>query len=376
MVVWDWKYRIFFQNELREEVNQFIDKLNKKERVVYQNIVQFYSSFYSFDILLSLISEKTANFSEYIQIAEDNLDKVIKTPNILYEFYINKISKLIISSDQKNRILHILNCSISGFEIRQRYWDHVKYLLGDAFDYIENVLASKNFTQPVRILSQDIIESDHEKIFKDLSANFVSDRNLTSAFGTCAICDYNYQIIDGGCYGEWWDSDISTSGKDELYLYTKNNVIKYDDFKYTILHEMYPGHGHFYNYVKTPDTLFDHGAMMLIEGWATYCEWNCEKSEYISSIKHNALNFLYNSFNYNTEELSESIIESMSVNGFSNEEAIKEVLNKTQYVGFYESYYLGSLWVEFAINCKFGSPQKFLDSLKKVNKGELFRLWL
>ena len=112
---------------------------------------------------------------------------------------------------------------------------------------------------------------------------------MNTKFGCSAIQDFGTQIIDGNGYGEWWDREISDTGRDELVLYTNDNQVKCDDYKYTIIHETYPGHGHFYNYVRVQNDCMDHGAMSLVEGWATYCEWNTYPSKCVNVIKHNAL---------------------------------------------------------------------------------------
>ena len=39
MTVWDWKFRIFFQTEVKNEVKEWMTKLKYEEYKIYENII-------------------------------------------------------------------------------------------------------------------------------------------------------------------------------------------------------------------------------------------------------------------------------------------------------------------------------------------------
>lgn len=51
MDIWDWKYRLFFDDSVKEALNQWKRKLSCDETKVYEDIEDFYLPFYSFGIM-------------------------------------------------------------------------------------------------------------------------------------------------------------------------------------------------------------------------------------------------------------------------------------------------------------------------------------
>lgn len=158
-------------------------------------------------------------------------------------------------------------------------------------------------------------------------------------------------------------------------MYDNKDALNRDDFEYTIYHEIYPGHGQFYNYARMNSTTipkFDHGAMSLIEGWATYCEWNVKDTSYSRSLKERGKEFLDISIlkSIGCKDKIELIYNRNIKRGYTKEQAINSVLYFSQYPGFLESYYLGALCIEEIVNSKaFGKPLKFLEYLNDKTWG-------
>jgi hypothetical protein len=120
----------------------------------------------------------------------------------------------------------------------------------------------------------------------------------------------------------------------------------------------------------------DHGAMSLIEGWATFCEWNTYPAPYVDIIRHNAMVYLWESSHLSANEFANSIVARNRKKRKPLRKYVTNLKYATQYIGFTESYYLGALWLEAAFRTESYTPKTFLDMLSKTNKGEFFRLWL
>lgn len=376
MNIWDWKYRIFFDKDVEKKVRSWIASLKKEEKKIYTDIIDFYNSFYSFGILYDLIEENNDNAAQLILIAEENIDKIIILPQVLVPYYKRMIKTSIHDSILKQRLLNILKTAITAKDNTQDYWNFIKNLFGESFLSLKEAFTSEDFDHTYwRIPAQKVIKSNVEITFDNVYNNTVKDKSICEKFGQSAIKTFNKTIVEGNGYGEWWDREISDSGHDELILYTNNNCVKSDDYLYTILHESYPGHGHFYNAIRQKNKNIDHGAMHLIEGWATYCEWHTYPSKYVDTIRHNDLVTLNRSYYLSQNEKAKQIYirkrsQHKKVSQFSS-----SIIYSTQYIGYLESYYLGALWLEKAIDNIYKTPVTFLKMLSECNKGEFFKLW-
>lgn len=377
MNIWDWKYRIFFDDSIKEQLNTWLNSLVPNEVDIYNEIQSFYCSFFSFGILWDLIVEDNSKADEYIEKALQNKALIIKTPNSLMRYYKKQIRESRQTADTKNKLKELLDFSKQGREIRFDYWAFVAKLFGNSFENIIKNFSSQSFDCSfVNLPRQHIVEGNCKEIFENIYYEITIDTVMQEKFGVSAIQNFNTQIIDGNGYGEWWDREISDSGKDELILYTNDSKVKSEDYRYTIIHETYPGHGHFYNSVRAEHNSMDHGAMSLIEGWATYCEWNTFPSTYVDAIKHNALVFLWESMNLSCNDFADSIVNRNKKKKKPFKKYVTNLIYSTQYVGYIESYYLGALWMELMLNNGNLTPKSFLDMLSKNSKGEFFRLWL
>lgn len=377
MTTWDWKYRIYFDSAVLSEVEEWMGQLNTEEKAVYSKIVGFYTSFYSFGVLFDLMCEDTDRAEALLQHALNTSEKLIHTPAVLVPYYKRQIKKNFDKTDTQKLLLQLLDMSCSARDIRDSYWNLISYVLGNSYNDIVATFSNDHFdANPKKMPRQQIIRKETQETFREMYQQVTGDPYLIHLFGHSSIENFGEKIVDGNGYGEWWDREISPTGKDELVLYTNNNEVKRDDYLYTIIHETYPGHGHFYNYVRADNDLMDHGAMMLVEGWATYCEWNTYPSKYVDSIRHNALMFLNNSFYLVSDERARLTYERKRRQGKKLPQFVSSIIYATQYIGYLESYYLGALWLEKAISEKYETPVEFLSMLSKSDKGEFLRLWL
>ena len=377
MNIWDWKFRVFFDESIKEQLETWQKTLTFNEVEIYNEICTFYCSFFSFGMLWDLIVEDNSKTDEYLEKALLNKTLIIKTPYSLMRYYKKQIRESRLTVETKNNLMELLDFSKQGREIRGDYWDFVAKLFGNSFENMIKNFSSQSFDHSfVSLPRQRIIEGNCKEIFENIYSEITFDAVMQEKFGVSAIRKFDTQIIDGNGYGEWWDREISDSGEDELVLYTNDNKVKSEDYRYTIIHETYPGHGHFYNSVRAENDSMDHGAMSLIEGWATYCEWNTYPSSYVKAIKHNALAFLWESMNLPCDDFAASIVNRNKKKNKPFKKYVTNLIYSTQYVGYIESYYLGALWMELALNNGQLTPKSFLDMLSKNSKGEFFRLWL
>ena len=367
MNIWDWHYRIYFDEMLRQQVVEYAETLKPEEREICNETIAFYSSFYSFGILLDQILEAPAACDRMLAIACSHTEQLLRTPELLIGYYKRKVQKATLTSQQKKRLLDLLETSRNGKEIHQQFWGYLRKLFG---------ADAERYAHYLPMPRQKVVADKHQHLFEISFEELKKNPDLVARFGACAIENFAVEILEGTAYGEWWDRELSGDEQDRLILYTSDAKVKRDDFLYTILHETYPGHGHFYNCIRNTATSMDHGANMLVEGWATYCEWYALPSAYTATIRHNGIVYLHNSYHRDLDAFAQVLWENKKRQRVPFKKALPALIYATQYIGFLESYYLGALWLEEQIQNKAAmTPKEFLEKLRAGNKGEYFRLW-
>ena len=136
MIAWDWKYRIFFDKEIRRELDQKKSALTVSELEIFNDELRFYLSFYSFGILFDLIAENPLKVEEYTETALNNRDKIIKTPSMLVRYYSKKLNGLDVTPLLKEKLHWLLQYSSGGPEILPEFWKYIESLFGRDYDNI------------------------------------------------------------------------------------------------------------------------------------------------------------------------------------------------------------------------------------------------
>lgn len=294
--IWDWKYRIFLSESVLKKVNCFVNVLQPEEKNIYKTIIDFYYSFYSFDVLLDIIIEEKSEINQIINLAKNNIDKAIKAPSILEEYYTEKINIACKDNEYvKEQLKNILALIIDDDRFCIEIDEVQKVIFGKWYSAIEkSVLQRGNILDKNK--DNNFIEIKDVKLYTNkLIANIKNNYAVLLNFGEYLISEYDINIIKNVGFAEWWDRDLINEEKDVLVLYDNKDALNSNDFEYTIYHEIYPGHGQFYNFARANKSTipnFDHGAMSLIEGWATFCEWNIKDSQYSRDLRNRGKEFL------------------------------------------------------------------------------------
>jgi len=145
----------------------------------------------------------------------------------------------------------------------------------------------------------------------------------------------------------------------------------------TLAHEVL-GHGIFYKIAKDTNPLFfDHGAVSLIEGWATWCEWYASDSPYGGLYRNNRIFSLRNFYEIDPARLVSEISKNLNRLCYSKDTIDNSIINYFQYPGFSYSYTIGALWFEdkFSDNKSYEKPYEFFEMLNGGYWGDFFCLW-
>ena len=352
---WEWKYKIFFNQNIKKHLLFFAGSLEKEEQKIMKEIINFYSSFFTIGILLKNIKENIKKEELLISLAEKNVSLLARSEPHDKETLLKEINEL--DSKNKKRLINLLNKSINS-KLSVNFNDYLKIVLGDN--------GFKKFSTFLSLLDEKkLIEKDNSLIrcfsTKESYRKFLFDiqnrLELNKLFGVGKIKNFCIKFLSGSGYGEWWDSDLYDKYKKDTLVIFKNKNVSPEDLFYTLLHEVYPGHAHFFDMTKHKNS-FDTGAFLLIEGYSTYVECHSINSNY---------SFSY--YNYYLKLAKNIILNCQFDNNLS--------YWFTQFPGYYESYYVGCFLIKFLIENYFNNiPHEFLCFLNNVSKGDFFKLWL
>ena len=377
--VWDWKYKLILSDSINQKVRNFIKILQPEEKKIYEAMIDFYSGFYSFDVLLNLLQEDEAEQDKIINTAQKNIGKALKVPSVLKEYYKKRINSAFF---QNNKLKEQLDQMLTFLMDEKAFieTDEIqKVIFGPYYSGMKKAIAIQG---PLTEKTRNLLKiSDIEFYLNDFLSKIRKDETIQLEFGKYIIPEYDTYVKEGAGFAEWWDRDLINKQRDLLVLYKNKDSLNLDDFEYTIYHEIYPGHGQFYNFARQASDFipnFDHGAMSLIEGWATFCEWNVKETNYARSLRERGRRFLNISLlqQSSAEQKISSLYQNMLERGYSVDQAVNTILYFSQYPGFTESYYLGAICIEEMIRNKvFRKPVDLLQYLRNRTWGELFALW-
>jgi hypothetical protein len=345
--IWDWRYKIGISKNVYNVVNEYVDILGFEDKIKYKYLMSFFSDIVSLDVILDLISSndfKTVDKSDFYSIYELKL-KILHIPDLLKNYYIKKCDDVINEKPNfKDFIEELYNtaCNKSPAEINLKKF--YKKLYENDFERVMKIIndiKKPNYKKTTKSIDPENIYEFLNKILTDVTNN----KDTIERFGKFdyEIDDFEIQIKEGIGFAEWWNKELINGERDILILYKNVDSLNVDDFIHTIYHEVYPGHGHFYNLLRKKGFKnFDYGDFELIEGWATYAEWKAVDSNYAKLLQYRGSEFLKNSFSdCDFMDRTVCLYENKIKNGYSINEVVNSVLYFNQYPGFLEGYYLG-----------------------------------
>lgn len=357
---WEWKYKIFFDSELKDSLISFYDQYKEDEKVILRELVDFYSGFFTFQILLDALNDDNLINENVIEKAQKNIDKILGLPKSLQDYYLNQIMQF---EDYESDLKLILSKAIEKefVNINKKVFNIV---FGKYFDSLYKHISQISSNGIIDYNKENIESNNIKKLYYKLLCSLKENKKIANEYGQMTNDDYDIILKNEDGFGEWWDKDIYDDyNRNTLILYKNKRSMNKDDFLYTIAHEVYPGHGYFFDRIKNGnnDILLDSGAMFLIEGYATYVEFHIEITKYSQVLKQRYSKIALDMLEFNCEDTKNSL---------------EKNIYMTQYIGYMESYYWGAFMIDYFITSgKFNNINEFLEYLSTNNISELFRLW-
>jgi len=171
-------------------------------------------------------------------------------------------------------------------------------------------------------------------------------RTVERALGE--LPSFDCQIVpDPNDFGEYWPREsLANASRDLLLLHFNQDAARTLTLRATIAHEL-GGHGAFYDVVRrTPGAWLDHGALALVEGWATWWEWRLAHPHGPSKGSRGLLALL----DADEASVTSTLPRLTAEAGYSSQAAEQALLYFSDWPAFQLSYLLGGLWFELAFD--------------------------
>lgn len=366
---WDWHYRIAFDQRLRTRVADVIQALPfAKHRALLERQYELFSENLSVAQLIAHLLDEEGDPQPAIDMASE------RTPLYLPEFLGEQYRTRIVASErlrphQKADLLAITGrAQDQRFENRHR--DIFEPVFGGALDGLLDKALHRVAALPddrpiagsnLRVLASEIVGHLRDKVPPRL-------QSLASS-----IPKFRTTVSPGAGFAEYWPTTLTGAQQNELIIYDNPDQLGYQNFQATLAHEVL-GHGTFYAYASQAEPpFFDHGAMALIEGWATWCEWAASAppfGHYLRSVRCSALRRFSLG---DPAQIQRQIEADTALLGYSGAVAESGIEYFFQYPGFAYSYSLGALWFDERLRAQ--EPGQFLESLRGQPWGDFFVLW-
>ena len=372
----NWKYTLSFDNNLYKIVKRYSFKLPTIERNELNFEIDFYRTFFSIEQVLAVLSKlKGASVDKFKSAVDKRKRFILYIPNQLISHYKSIIEAKFLK--EKDWLIDLIKyANASGFVVSSGTF--CKNILGKKIYAHSAKLVKKYGKREIeKVIKKKVVSGQHKSVALDSVFAIKNNFTLQSLWGKYNVKDFKLTESADDGMGKWIDEKVSYL-PNQFILNNNSYTLGEKETLYQTYLNIYPGYAHFYSYVLNPvrTKFFDNGSSFLINGWANFALWHVEPCLYTRNLKHNnskTLTFML-SKKYNKESINKMFSHLLSYN--SKNQAIKLLIEITQYIGSFESKCLGAIATEYLLD-KYNKGQKeFLKFLSTQNIGNFFESYL
>jgi len=375
---WDWRHRIGFDASLRGRILEIANSrcISRQEKQIINELIEYFTDYISVDCLINTITE-----GDYAALAEIRFlekTKILSVPSICQGIILRKYNQLERAlKEEAHPIMDMIGAAFDTQHIA-RPMEAMGIVFGDMLEDIIDYGKEESKIAPINVNQQkSILPDDAQSILKEYEKQLRS--GLTKDLPTHESSvkqSFTLKTTKGAGFAEYWPWFLTEKADtNELILYENEDSLREDQFYPTLNHELFPGHAYFYQLMERARPRFvDHGAYALVEGWATWAEWNGLKPEYASHSRAFRLRSL-SLLDCESACNAIDIYTFMKHEGYGEENATEACLQFFQYPSLGASYTLGAIWFEQYLSGK--KPLDFFEELSRCDRGwgDFFRIW-
>ena len=373
----DWKYKIAFDNGIYKEVMHHSFLYESKERKIYNAQISFYRKHFTFQQLINSfrVLSSDEEIKEFKDAVYKRRDNILFCPKELKKYYSDIIKKSYKShSEFLNEMLEIA-CNKNGY--KNPLMPIYKKIFGCYYNPVKQKLKRYDAKKlhkyvPTPISGEKEIKNTVKGTINKLSHDQLSEGIWGKFTQEEVRIEYNNDVGSGKVISK----QFFDGAKDTYIIQTNENKITYYQLVHGVYRNVYPGRAHLFNQIIPKNRFnFDSGADYIVNGWSTFSAWHIYPCEYTKYMKILNSKIAYRMLLPNwKKQLSDIYILCLSRMG--KDDAIKHLIEITQFPGRYESYVMGAIATEFLIKKKFAtSPMGLIDEYKKRNVADFFALF-
>lgn len=359
---WDWRLRVGLEGSFDSEIATSIDRLAHDGWQAEAEILRDIAGAHRRQVvLMPTIEAIEQGGGTSLQLRPDlNTDNLVGLPAELSEVVKSRLHGIRsqVSREVFDRLRDLIDAA-SSIRWEPGHMEILEIVFGEVFPELTSHLSNGvGDTQP------DPPSQLDRDVLSEFIASYSSELRQNAAW---EIPAFDLKITDDEGFAEYWPRESVDSERDLLAVSgLLEDARDAGTLKATLAHEL-AGHGAFYEFVRDlRPPFFDHGALGLVEGWATSEEWRLTGRGQggRSTVPLLAAR---------EENLRELCEEAVSRAGYSMKRVTNAMLSWAQYPAFQASYAYGAAWFELA---RRNSPDEaVLSSLTNRPLGDFFREW-
>ena len=355
---WDWHYRVGFDVILRDTVLEIAKQVkNKSVRNQILEHLELFSGIISIDALIEAIKKSPENAERFITEATQKrllycpaFARAESWPSASSElqgvsFACFEKLGLLIEESSGSRFTNLNNEYFSAVFTESGFRSLVDYGLS----FLKNQQHSgagpfRDGTKKPCSINERL--EQHLRGIQNTAQDFYPS--------SLRVADLRYEVeisksID--CWAEYWPRQLT--GEGNKLIIGEDLLSSADELlASTLVHEIV-GHACFYQLVEKGELqLVDQGAHCLVEGWATWCEWNCRYLDIglRKRLKADACSQLSYILEEDPKKITREIEGFCSLKGYSSSITFSSIRSFYQYPCLAHSYVVGALGIEHIAN--------------------------
>lgn len=335
---WDWTYRVGYDGELAQRIAAAADQICwPAESALLRAKLDWARAFVSLDRLLEALET-----GEITPDAVANVDpeKLLHLPQSVADDASKRISIIAKKIGHKPELNQLLRAAVAA-PYRPLTRPMLSQVFGNGLDKL--LLDAAEAEAFPRDESIKLSRFEARDFVEDFVERAKRDRSTRCIFSNATL-QIDYTDCESG-FAEYWPRElIAPQQSDLLVIHLNAQSLDLHALEATLYHEIF-GHGSFYYALRTlQPPLVDHGALVLVEGWATAIEWHYSSPQYAKWTRARRLRSVQN-IDAAEDDL---ILQIERAVADDNDERNRErrIIEAFQYPGLSMSYAIGGLWFE------------------------------
>lgn len=336
LTAWDWRWRAPFDLELSQQIRSAATDLATcgftQQAEIMSHLLDHACRYASLGGLIESLAEEhdAKRRHELIERAADR--RLNGIPSYLQTAMDKKIEEVAVD-DAERRALSALRRDRSGQPWREPHTGALQLVFGTR---LPNLLEVGRRLRPASGIDVDLGRALRPKDLQETIDSFLSSHPALDPL----VPRFSVRIAQATGFGAYWPQELTGASEDKLEVWANADSLRPVALRQTLAHEI-AGHGVYYGLLRRKQPSFvDHGALALVEGWATFAEWMLPGMSGPGGARMAWLDLVGAA----EDTVRDEIPRIVRAQGYSMQQAESALLMWTQLPAYQLSYQLGALW--------------------------------